>query len=336
MCAVPGLQGHTEDMVRFLGEHYIGSWFGWIVAFSLGLLLFSAGNTAINDMVSIQFLMSTDNELPESLSDLNKYGMPIIPILVATLIPVIILLLVKDVMTLAHLYAIGVVGAILINVSSTATDKTIALKPAVRLMMICSAILLFFIEISIAIEKPKATMFAASILIVGLSARYIASRRKFEQVIIPIGASQVIEKRKKGMTNKQFQKQFLVAVRGKNENFLKKVIEDINIKKVFLTILSVREIAVGTLPEKLLYQQSKIDRRIQEICDNANINYRLMIIPSYEVGHTIAEQAALLGVERVILGASRRSLLESIMKGNVIRAVNKLLPDEIQLVIFRI
>ena len=59
---VPG--DHRDDMLRFLGEHYIGLWFGIAVAMSLGVLLISAGNTAINDLVSIQFLMSVDKELP--------------------------------------------------------------------------------------------------------------------------------------------------------------------------------------------------------------------------------------------------------------------------------
>ncbi len=53
MHAVPQLTGHTEDMVRFLGEHYVANWFGWIVAFALGLLLISAGNTALNGLISI-------------------------------------------------------------------------------------------------------------------------------------------------------------------------------------------------------------------------------------------------------------------------------------------
>jgi amino acid transporter len=66
MHAVPGLTGHTEDMVRFLGEHYVGQWFGWVVAFALGLLLISAGNTALNGLISIQFLMAVDRELSSS------------------------------------------------------------------------------------------------------------------------------------------------------------------------------------------------------------------------------------------------------------------------------
>src|SRR5262245_20981370 len=67
MCAVPGLTNHTEDMVRFLGEHYVGAWFGWVVAVTMGFLLVSAGNTALNGLISIQFRMAVDRELPRAL-----------------------------------------------------------------------------------------------------------------------------------------------------------------------------------------------------------------------------------------------------------------------------
>jgi hypothetical protein len=288
----------------------------------------------MNDLVSIQFLMSSDNELPSPLSSLNRFGMPFIPLIIAALIPVIILILINDVLTLAQLYAIGVVGAILINVGSTATDNTLDLRLRTRIMMILSAIVLFFIEVSISFEKPKATIFASIILTIGLTARYVANRKKSQPVIIP-GISQVIEKKGKAAKPKRSQKLYLVALRGKDEKLLQYVVEEAKSKKIFLTILRVKEITVGTLPEKILVRQSKIDKHIQEICDKANIDYRFMIVPSYEVGYTIAEQAALLGVERVILGATSRSFLENAFKGNVIRAVNKLLPNEIKLIIFR-
>ncbi|PIU40455.1 MAG: amino acid transporter, partial [Candidatus Omnitrophica bacterium CG07_land_8_20_14_0_80_50_8] len=47
MNSIPGLSGHTEDMIRVIGDHYVGVWFGGLVAVVLGLLLLSACNTAI-------------------------------------------------------------------------------------------------------------------------------------------------------------------------------------------------------------------------------------------------------------------------------------------------
>jgi amino acid transporter len=137
MHAVQGLNpgDHKEDMLRFLGEHYVGPWFGWFVAFSLGTLLISAGNTALNDLISIQFLMAVDKELPLSLRKLNRHGVPVIPLVVTTLLPIVVLLIIQDVETLSHLYAIGLVGAMVINLGSTATDKSVSMKSYVKMLI---------------------------------------------------------------------------------------------------------------------------------------------------------------------------------------------------------
>lgn len=333
MHAVPGLTGHTEDMVRFLGEYYIGGWFGWVVAISLGLLLISAGNTALNGLISVQFLMAVDKELPISLRRLNRYGAPIIPLLVGTLAPVIVLLLVHDVLTLAHLYAIGVVGAILINIGSTATDPTLGLKPWKRLLMAVSAIVLFFVEVSIAVEKPDAALFAGIVLVVGLGARQISRMRKVVPAValegVPVPVRRRVRTGKRAPTAK-----FLVAMKGTSERLLHFAMEEAKERNALLYILRVKEIAVGSLPEKLELYANGEEKRIEEACTTADINYHIISIPSYEVGYTIAEQAATLGVDRVILGAIHRGLLEKALKGNVFHSVSTLLPEEIQLVIF--
>jgi len=75
-------------------------------------------------------------------------------------------------------------------------------------------------------------------------------------------------------------------------------------------------------------------RRIAELCEAAKISYQIISIPSNEVGYTIVEQAALFGADRVILGATHRTVLEKALKGNVVRSVSSLLPEEIQLIIF--
>ena len=50
---------------------------------------------------------------------------------------------------------------------------------------------------------------------------------------------------------------------------------------------------------------------------------------------TITEQAATLGVDKLILGTTKRSLVEQALRGDIIRTVSELLPDEIQLAIYR-
>jgi amino acid transporter len=328
---IPG--DHREDMIRFLGEHYVGQWFGWVVALSIGTLLISAGNTALNDLISIQFLMSVDQELPAPLRKLNRHGVPILPLLLTALAPIIVLLVVRDFETLSHLYAIGLVGAMVINLGSTSTDRTVSLKPLVRGFMLVSATILFFIELSIAIKKTEATIFAAIILAIGLGARYISQRRA-AAVPAPVPATAapaVIRKRRRPTMPAA---KYLLALKDKNDRLLKFAIEEARQRKALLFILRVKEISVGVLPERLAMSTNGIEEYVDQVCSQAGVDYQIISIPSYEVGYTIAEQAATFGVDRVILGATRRSVLENMLRGNVIRSLSSYLPEDVQLIIF--
>ncbi len=62
---------HRDDMLRALAAYYIGPAFAAGSAIVFALLLLSAANTAITDLVSIQFMMSRDRELPAPLGLLN-------------------------------------------------------------------------------------------------------------------------------------------------------------------------------------------------------------------------------------------------------------------------
>lgn len=336
MHAVQGLSpgDHREDMLRFLGEHYVGQWFGWFVAFSLGTLLISAGNTALNDLISIQFLMSADKELPLSLRRLNRHGVPIIPLIVTTILPITVLMIIQDVETLSHLYAIGLVGAMIINLGSTATDKSVSLKPYLKILMLISAGVLILIEISIAINKHEATIFAGLILLLGLAARQVVKwRLASKPVPAEIAPAAPAPTRKRRRTSIPSTK-YLLAIKDINDRLLKFALDEAKQRGAFLFILRVKEIAVGTLPERMEMKVNGTEEHIDKVCSSAGIDYQIISIPSYEVGYTIAEQAATFGVDRVIMGATKRSVLENMLRGSVMRSLSALLPEDVQLVIF--
>ncbi len=329
---VPG--DHKEDMLRFLGEHYVGPWFGWFVAISLGILLISAGNTALNGLISIQFLMAVDKELPSSLRKLNRHGVPIIPLIVTTVIPITVLLVIQDVETLSHLYAIGLVGAMMINLGSTATDKSVSMKSFVKILMLISTAILFLIEVSIAVKKHEATIFAGLILLLGLGARQFA---RWTLVAKPVPAEAVpvpvVPTRKRRRTSIPSTK-YLLAIKEVNDRLLKFALEEAKQRGALLFVLRVKEIAVGALPERMEMKVNGTEEHIDGICSAAGIDYQIISIPSYEVGYTIAEQAATFGVDRVIMGATKRSVLENMLRGSVMRSLSAYLPEEVQLIIF--
>src|SRR5207247_4252511 len=67
----PGAHGVRDYMLRYMGEMFVGGAlgpalghaFGFIVSIVFALLLLSAVNTAIVDLIMIQFLMSRDREI---------------------------------------------------------------------------------------------------------------------------------------------------------------------------------------------------------------------------------------------------------------------------------
>jgi amino acid transporter len=170
---------HRDDMLRAIATYYVGPGFAAVAAIVFAMLLLSAANTAITDLVSIQFMMARDRELPAPLGLLNAWGMPVLPLVLATLVPVAILFVVSDVEQLADLYAIGVVGAVSINLGSCATNFQVELSRLQRVGMGLLAVVMFAIWITIAVEKPHALIFALCILALGLTARYLFRNREY-------------------------------------------------------------------------------------------------------------------------------------------------------------
>jgi nucleotide-binding universal stress UspA family protein len=277
--------------------------------------------------------MSVDRELPSPLRKLNRHGVPILPLILTTLAPILVLMFVSDFTTLSHLYAIGVVGAMVINLGSTSTDKMVSLKPFIRGFMMFAATVLFFIELSIAVEKVQATIFASIILALGLGARYIAQHRA-QVVSVPVPAASAPATIRKRRRPTMPSAKYMLAFKDTNDKLLRFAIEEAKQRKALLFILRVKEISVGVLPEKMSMSTNGIEEQVEKICSEAGVDYQIISIPSYDVGYTIAEQAATFGVDRVILGATRRSVLENMLRGSVIRSLSSYLPEDVQLIIF--
>src|SRR5205085_6632028 len=144
----PGAEGVRDYMLRYMGETFVGGAlgpalghaFGFAISITFGLLLLSAVNTAIVDLITIQLLVARDRGLPKIFQGLNKWGVPSAGMLLATLVPMALVVLVKDMAGLADLYAVGVVGAIATNLGATATDWKLPIKTWERTLMFATFI----------------------------------------------------------------------------------------------------------------------------------------------------------------------------------------------------
>jgi amino acid transporter/nucleotide-binding universal stress UspA family protein len=162
---------HTDDMLKVVAAAYVGPTFATVSSVVFALLLLSATNTALGALVSIQFMLSRDKELPRALGGLNRFGMPALPLVVASVVPAAVVLLFPDVTALSGLYAIGVVGAIAINLGTASTNRELALRGGERALMLALTAVMVAIEATICVVKPEARGFALIVLVVGLAGR---------------------------------------------------------------------------------------------------------------------------------------------------------------------
>lgn len=354
----PHAPGVRDYMLRYLGENFVGSalgsgfghTFGFIVSVVFGLLLLSAVNTAIVDLITIQFLMARDREVPAIFQRLNRWGVPSYGMALATIVPTLLVLLVKDMAGLADLYAVGVVGAIATNLGATATDQKLSIKPWERTLMFCTFIVMGAIEVSLLIDKPNARYFAVTVLAVGLILRGLVQERraKKEAAAIPATAPvavlsssaplpmATVSERRVELDATSPSESILCAIRGSGRT-LDFALREARETGRLLYLLFVREQPFMTEQDaKRKWQQdpeaSSIFAEAKQKAGDRPPLFAYAVSPS--AAETIVDIAATVGASRLILGAPKRNALMNLIRGSVIREVSDLLPEEIDLLVY--
>ena len=344
----PGAEGVRDYMLRYMAQIFggasLGAVFGHIfaviVSIVFGLLLLSAVNTAIVDLIAIQFLMSRDRELPKIFQALNKWGVPNAATLLATIVPMILVIAVKDMSGLADLYAVGVVGAIATNLGATATDRRLSIKSWERTLMFATFVVMAAIEISLLIDKPNARYFAITILVIGLILRgLVLERRMKKQARVPAAvatAAETIVSAPPLPLPSLTGETILCAIRGTGRT-LDFALREAQRLGARLYVLFVREQAFMT--EQDTGRKWQEDEEASRIFNDARQKagehpplFAYAVSPS--AAETIVDFAATLGASRLILGAPHRNALINLLRGNVIREVSSSLPEEIDLLVY--
>src|SRR5437762_2707217 len=176
----------SEDMLRFIGEQFatatfspgVGQIFGWIVGIVFFFLLLSAANTAIVAMIGLLYMMSRDREMPRQFRRLNRHGVPMWPLVIAVCLPIVVLLFAENFTALAGLYAIGVVGAITVNLGSCTFNRAVDFTWYDRVLSGITFVILALVELTLAHTKVDALQFVLAILIGGLALRAYTLKRQ--------------------------------------------------------------------------------------------------------------------------------------------------------------
>ncbi|HYF51267.1 MAG TPA: amino acid permease [Planctomycetota bacterium] len=335
---------YADHMVKILAAGYVGEWFAVVASVFFGLLLLSAANTAIGAMISVQYLLARDKELPQVFTRLNNFGVPWVGLITATLIPAIVLAIVgPDSTMLAGLYAIGIVGAISIDLMACGTNFKLEFKIWERITLISVGTLTVVIWLTIAYQKWEALLFAVVIIGTGFTARAIA-QRKPPPVPAPIPADlKPLAESAARPAIAASQARVLVPTRG-HPKLLKFAANYAKDKKAAMFVLFVREIALafrergGKIGAETMTlandkEAQAIFARAKQMCDEAGVP----MIPLYAVSDSpadlILDHAATMGVDAVLMGVSQRGALWKTLRGDVLQEVIEYLPESIPLLI---
>jgi len=348
----PLLEHRWEDMLSVLGDQYatkalgagFGKTFGIVVGVVVGMLLLSAVNTAVTALIGLCYMLARDGEMPRTFTRLNSFGVPRLPLGIAVILPILVVAFSNNLESLMGLYAIGVVGAITVNLGSCTFNRALGFRWPERTVMGLTFLILLCVELTVAKTKPDALFFACCVLGIGLGLRNYAQRRAGLRTLTvseEVAAHVAPESVPDFQFNLSPGQTILVAARGVTP-VLGFALEEARLRGGSLYVLYVKELAVA-LPGSL---ESTERPRWQGDKIAAGIMYRMLelggksdvpVVPVYVISDdpaaTILDLSATIGVDMLILGASHRRRLTSLLKGDVVTEVAKNLPENIQLII---
>jgi nucleotide-binding universal stress UspA family protein len=315
------------------------------------MLLLSAVNTAIAALIGMLYTLARDGEMPRSFLALNRHGVPKLPLYVATILPCVVLMFTtvdhkNALKILGELYAIGVVGAIAVNLGSCTFNRSLPLKKWERGLFAFTFAILFCVEVTLAYDKHLALFFVVIVLGVGFWLRSMAHKasglatitiaREVAESVTPEAVARMrpapLEEGRK----------MLVSARGLTP-VLKFALNEARLHKAVLYVLYVKEVAVllgGAQPSQSKAAKWQDDSQAAAIMslmlrlgDETNVCVQPIYAVSSDPAGTIVDVAATLGADMVMLGSTHRSNLARLLKGNVVERVASQLPEDIDLII---
>lgn len=345
--AVPhDVQDYRDTAIRLLGieagQHWfgptVGLIFGRIAAIVFGLLLLSASNTVIVGMISVIYSLSRDKELPEGFSRLNYAGVPWWGLVVAIAAPVIVLLIVSDVVLLAELYAVGVVGAISINVICCVVNRHLRVTRLERAGLVIVGVVMVATELTIVATKHHAAYFAG-----GMVGLVLAVRWGLHRFAGPAGERALAAPaigwlaHLKSLTDKPGPgPRIMIAARGRDN--AEYAVDLASRRKAALFGLFIRRLqVVDVTPDNI--PRIDDDAEAQEslgtvalLAGQAGVPFFPIYVTSRDIAGEILDYTVTFGCDTLIMGKSKRAVFSRALGGDVLAQVAAQLPEGISLV----
>lgn len=339
------VKDYRDTAVRLIATETIGYQFGAdagriagiVAGVVFGVLLLSAVNTAIMAMVAVQYSLAQDRELPRINTRLNYSGVPWLPLVIACIAPCALLMLEADVKALGELYAIGVVGAIAINLVSCALNKSLAIGVWERRGIWVLAILMTAIELTIIIAKPNATLFASIIVGSVLATRFVVQVRARRLAASPLPEPEIgwlAELREQPATPGDGPR-IMLAARGRDQaayavDLAKR--RGATLFAIYVRTLRVIDVAPGQVPriEDDPDGQAALGTAAV-LAKQSGVAFVPIYVTSADIVNEILDYTVTFACDTLIMGKSRRTLFSRAFAGDVVAKVAEALPEGVSL-----
>jgi amino acid transporter len=336
--AMRGLAEHAT--LRATGDTRTAQIAGIVTGIIYGLLLLSAVNTAIMAMVSVKFAMSLDQELPSVLKKLNYTGVPWIGVIVACALPAGLLLVSSDTKFLAELYAIGVVGAIAINVLCCAYNRALDIRRWERSAMWALGGFMTIVFVTIVVAKVNAAIFAAIMVGGVLAARFAVHQRariKSAQLATEMPEhGWLAELRQEPLPMDPSRPRIMLAARGRGQAEF--AVDMARRKNATLFAMYVRTLRVMDMGPGSVPRVEDDKEALETLGSMAALarKYRVPFVPIYISSPNIVEElldyTVTYGCDTLVMGKTNRGLFSRAVAGDVIAKVAENLPAGVALI----
>jgi len=210
------------------------------------------------------------------------------------------------------------------------------MKKRERAILWVAVVILTLIEITIAVQRRNALIFVVTVIGIGLALRYLA--KTFIPAPIPeLPAINVLTITEAREIMPLYRSSSLVAIKVFNPILLQEAALRVKAKgenSLYLNYVEENQ-AFSELPSEVEPGQEAL-----EVLDKAQKELErkgITAIPIWQLGKEpgklIARAARELRVETVLIGATRRSALEKIFRGDLLRVLSRHLPRECHLLI---
>jgi amino acid transporter len=364
LLAIGVLPGHVKaaESERFVSE-LASLYGGWpiklaVVVTAASLLLFAA-NTAIIGGYHVFLALAGGGFLPQVITRRNvQFGTPHIAILIATAVPIAIVLATRGHMVLlGDMYAFGLLGAFtLSSVSVDVLRWRRRRRDAVFAIGVLTTIIVATAWTVNLFAKPLATWFGGGVTAFGMlvavgmqqgvftelfyripfvarrgSRTIAAAERMAEDVRGMVSLSQAVE------LKALYPSRTLIAVRGRNASLVREAAARVKGRgESAIYCIFVEEhpgLFTGDVPEHPNEEGLESLSNAMTEAERAGVE----LVPIWTVSHSaseaIARAAATLGVDGVMVGVSRRSALYHLLRGHVVKGLASRLPRNCHLLL---